>query len=94
MFVKFVVALLTGMIRIYQLTLSAVTGPTCRFEPTCSAYAEQAIRRHGPIAGSWLGLKRLARCHPWSPSGVDPVPEITKNLRDSATHGHAGRCGN
>ena len=93
MAVKFFVALITGMIRTYQWTLSAITGPTCRFEPTCSAYTEQAVRRHGPIGGLWLGLKRLARCHPWSPGGEDPVPETFGKRHDHVTHGRAGRCG-
>jgi putative membrane protein insertion efficiency factor len=67
-------------IRGYQCTLSpilsAISGPGsgCRFEPTCSAYFLQAIEMHGLIAGSWLGLRRLARCHPWGGQGCDPVP--------------------
>ena len=67
-------ALLRGMIRTYQLFLSPLTGPTCRYLPSCSEYAAEAIGRHGAAAGSWLALKRLLRCHPWGGSGYDPVP--------------------
>jgi putative membrane protein insertion efficiency factor len=62
-------------IRAYQLTLSAVAGTHCRHLPTCSAYMDEAIARHGLWAGGWLGLARLLRCHPWGTSGFDPVPE-------------------
>ncbi len=58
----------------YRLTLSAVLGPACRFHPTCSAYALEALDSHGPVGGLWLTLRRLLRCHPWGESGIDPVP--------------------
>ena len=61
-------------IRIYQLFLSPVLPNSCRFLPTCSAYAYEAIMTHGILRGSWLALRRLARCHPWGGSGYDPVP--------------------
>ena len=67
-------------IRLYQFTLSPVLsllggpGAGCRFEPTCSTYFLKAVEMHGVVRGSWLGLKRLARCHPWGGSGHDPVP--------------------
>jgi putative membrane protein insertion efficiency factor len=67
-------------IRIYQITLSpllvAIGGPGsgCRFQPTCSEYLLQAVETHGALRGSWLGLKRIGRCHPWGGSGHDPVP--------------------
>jgi len=67
--------LLMGIIRIYQLALSPLLGPRCRFHPSCSCYAHTAIERHGALRGSWLGAKRLLRCHPFSPGGYDPVPE-------------------
>ncbi len=63
-----------GLIRVYQLTLSSIAGRGCRFAPTCSSYAAEAIARHGVWNGFWLGLFRVARCHPWGGSGYDPVP--------------------
>ena len=64
-----------GLIRVYQLTLSALIGRRCRFLPTCSDYAMEAITRHGARRGLWLGAKRVCRCHPWGGDGFDPVPE-------------------
>ena len=61
-------------IRFYQLSISPLFPPACRFTPTCSQYAIEAIRRHGPFKGLWLALRRLSRCHPWGGSGYDPVP--------------------
>ena len=61
-------------IRFYQLSISPLFPPSCRFTPTCSPYAIEAIRRHGPFKGLWLALRRLSRCHPWGGSGYDPVP--------------------
>ncbi len=61
-------------IRFYQLCISPLTPPSCRFVPTCSQYAVEAIRRHGVVRGGWLAVKRLLRCHPWGGSGYDPVP--------------------
>ena len=63
-----------GLIRIYQLSIGLLLGANCRFHPTCSHYAEQAILRHGLVRGTWLGIRRLIRCHPWNPGGYDPVP--------------------
>lgn len=65
---------LLGLIRGYRYFLSPFLGPTCRFLPTCSAYAIEAIETHGAIRGSWLALKRIAKCHPWHGGGLDPVP--------------------
>lgn len=62
------------LIRIYQWILSPILGPTCRFEPTCSNYASQAIVQHGLIRGTWLAIRRIGRCHPLGKSGYDPVP--------------------
>lgn len=64
-----------GLIRTYQLTLSPWLGRDCRYTPTCSAYAAEAIRRFGPRRGAWLALKRVGRCHPWGGAGYDPVPD-------------------
>ena len=61
-------------IRFYQLSISPLFPPSCRFTPTCSQYAIEAIRRHGPFKGLWLALRRLSRCHPWGGYGYDPVP--------------------
>jgi putative membrane protein insertion efficiency factor len=65
---------LTGIVRAYRLLLSPWLGSSCRFEPTCSAYSLQALERHGAAKGSYLTLRRLARCHPWCIGGHDPVP--------------------
>ncbi|WP_205882124.1 membrane protein insertion efficiency factor YidD [Leeia aquatica] len=62
------------LIRAYQLLLSSWLPPSCRFSPTCSCYAQEALRRHGALRGSRLTLWRIARCHPWSKGGYDPVP--------------------
>lgn len=67
--------LLLGLIRFYQLTASMILGRRCRYLPTCSDYAADAVRRHGAWAGFWLGLARVSRCHPWGGEGFDPVPE-------------------
>jgi len=62
-------------IRFYQISLSPLFAPTCRYQPTCSHYMIQAINEWGVIRGTWLGLKRIFRCHPWASSGHDPVPK-------------------
>ena len=66
--------LLIGLVALYRRWLSPLMGRHCRFYPTCSHYAEQAIYLHGVPRGAWLALKRISRCHPWSPGGVDRVP--------------------
>ena len=66
---------LQGLIRVYQLLLSPLLPPSCRYLPSCSDYAVEAIGRHGAIVGVGLAARRLARCHPWGSSGYDPVPE-------------------
>ncbi|MBO7242960.1 MAG: membrane protein insertion efficiency factor YidD [Alistipes sp.] len=65
---------LIALVRFYQVCLSPLKPPCCRFTPTCSQYALQALRKHGPIKGSYLTIRRLLRCHPWGGSGYDPVP--------------------
>lgn len=59
---------------VYRLCVSPLLPPSCRFTPTCSEYAIEALRRHGPFKGFWLALRRIMRCHPWGGSGYDPVP--------------------
>jgi len=66
--------LVRGAIRFYQLALSPLVGPACRFHPSCSQYALEAVSRFGVLRGGWLAVRRLARCHPFHPGGYDPVP--------------------
>jgi putative membrane protein insertion efficiency factor len=78
-------------IRLYQLTVSPLLGPRCRFYPSCSTYGLEAITRHGVLRGVWLTIKRVARCHPWNPGGFDPVPAalLHDGSADPCTHhGH------
>jgi putative membrane protein insertion efficiency factor len=72
--VNLVSRLLILPIRLWQLTFSAILPPTCRFTPSCSAYAITALTKHGPLKGLWLAVRRIGRCHPWGSSGYDPVP--------------------
>ena len=66
--------LLIMFVRLYQRFISPLTPPSCRYTPTCSQYAVEALRKYGPFKGLWLAVKRLLRCHPWGGSGYDPVP--------------------
>jgi putative membrane protein insertion efficiency factor len=80
------------LIDAYRCLLSPLLGSNCRFHPSCSAYARAAVLRHGARRGAWLGLRRIARCHPWHPGGYDPVPDnVTPTRVDShserTTHG-------
>ncbi|MAA92119.1 MAG: membrane protein insertion efficiency factor YidD [Gammaproteobacteria bacterium] len=61
-------------IKIYQILISPLLGPSCRYTPTCSQYTIEAIQRYGPLKGGWLGFRRILRCHPWGGCGHDPVP--------------------
>ena len=76
-------AALTALLKIvvwsWRLIGAPIAGPICRYEPSCSSYALQAIDRFGPVRGGWLTLKRLGRCHPWGGSGYDPVPDCTRH---------------
>ena len=72
---KFLNLLFIFPIRVYQYTISPLLGSNCRHTPTCSAYTIEAIKEWGALKGLWLGLKRIARCHPWGTSGYDPVPK-------------------
>ncbi len=65
---------LIALVKFYQLGISPLIPHSCRFTPTCSQYAVEALRKHGPVKGMWLTIKRIARCHPWGGSGYDPVP--------------------
>lgn len=66
---------LIGIIKFYQHFISPITPATCRYTPTCSHYTLEAIQKHGPLKGSWLGIKRIASCNPWGGKGYDPVPD-------------------
>jgi uncharacterized protein len=83
--------LLRGLIRSYQLLVSPLLGNNCRFEPSCSHYAAEAIARHGPWRGTGLAIWRVLRCNPWGGSGYDPVPEKAVTIDhgiDRAAHSH------
>ena len=73
-----------GAIVLYQRLISPMRPPTCRYYPSCSAYAVTALRRFGLVRGTWLALRRLVRCHPWTPGGVDHVPQAYPHRRGSA----------
>ena len=66
--------LLIALVRFYQAALSLYLPNSCRYTPTCSQYMIEAVQKHGPFKGGWMGLKRIARCHPWGGHGHDPVP--------------------
>ncbi len=63
-----------ALIRLYQMSLGRILPPSCRFEPSCSRYGYAAIEKHGLLKGGWMAIKRVGRCHPFSPGGYDPVP--------------------
>ena len=74
---------LLWLVWLYRYGLSPLLGANCRYQPTCSAYAEEAIRTYGAFRGGWLTLKRLGRCHPWGGSGYDPVPVSEEDRNDT-----------
>ncbi|WP_192043440.1 membrane protein insertion efficiency factor YidD [Paenibacillus lycopersici] len=78
-------AVIKAPIHAYRKFISPLKPPTCRFYPTCSAYALEAIDKHGPLRGSWLAIKRIGRCHPFHPGGVDFVPPTSEELRAAAS---------
>ena len=71
---KFLSFLLVIPIKLYQILISPILGPNCRYHPTCSQYSIEAINKHGPFKDTWLAIKRISSCHPWGGSGHDPVP--------------------
>jgi putative membrane protein insertion efficiency factor len=68
------------LVKVYQYTISPLLGNNCRHEPSCSAYTVEALKEWGAIKGTWLGIKRISKCHPWGTHGYDPVPKKKKNL--------------
>jgi putative membrane protein insertion efficiency factor len=79
-------AVILFLLRVYGLAISPLIGPRCRYYPSCSQYARIAVERYGAARGAWLALRRIARCHPWHPGGIDPVPE-----RDDVRTNHDSR---
>ena len=73
---KFLSFLLVVPIKLYQILISPILGPNCRYHPTCSQYSIEAINKHGPFKGTWLAIKRISSCHPWGGSGHDPVHRV------------------
>lgn len=78
---------LIGFLRAYRAVISPLYGQVCRYHPSCSAYALEAVREYGSLRGSWLAVRRLGRCHPWAAGGYDPVPP-----RTSGAHPHKQRA--
>ena len=77
------------LVRAYQLLISPVLGPRCRFAPTCSEYAVEALANHGALRGTWLAARRVSKCHPWGGSGYDPVPGVDNHDgAGAAPHAH------
>ncbi len=68
---------LIALLKAYRFAISPLYGQVCRYHPTCSAYALEAVTVHGSLRGSWLAVRRILRCHPWNPGGYDPVPPVT-----------------
>jgi putative membrane protein insertion efficiency factor len=89
---KAVSLVLQILIRGYQLLVSPLFPPCCRYFPTCSDYARQAVTMHGPGPGAWLALKRILRCHPWGGLGYDPVPETPAKEKTTAGLGLCPDC--
>ncbi len=94
---RILLAIILAPLWIYRHLISPLMPQTCRYYPSCSAYAEEALKTHGVLRGSWLALRRLGRCHPWTPGGVDHVPSRPSRDSDvsatpvtgSVTHGSA-----
>ncbi|GEM_PF-821644 len=86
-----VALLLLGLVRCYQLLVSPLLGPVCRYGPSCSSYGATALREHGAAVGTWLTARRLLRCHPWARGGWDPVPSRSARARARRAHTGSGR---
>lgn len=71
---KILIAPFLFLIKLYQIFISPITPATCRYQPTCSQYSKEALKKHGLLKGGWLAIKRIFSCHPWGGSGYDPVP--------------------
>ena len=83
---------LRALIRAYQLFIAPLLGPRCRFHPSCSHYAAEAIITHGALGGSWLAVRRVLRCHPWTAGGFDPVPETLSLNLTGLAKAHRSCC--
>jgi putative membrane protein insertion efficiency factor len=79
------------LLKAYRLLISPLYGQTCRFYPSCSAYSLEAYETHGVLRGTYLTVRRLARCHPWNPGGIDPVPPVGRRTEDQAGRSAATR---
>ncbi len=90
---RFGTAIAIALVRVYQYTVSPVLAPCCRFHPTCSHYAAEAVAKHGVLRGGALALTRIARCHPWGGAGYDPVPEDAFRFVRLGRFGLASRRG-
>jgi putative membrane protein insertion efficiency factor len=78
--------LVIAFLRAYRALISPLYGQVCRYHPSCSAYALEAVTEHGSVRGGWLALRRLARCHPWAAGGYDPVPRRTRDPLPTQVH--------
>ncbi len=84
--------ILGALIRLYQLFIAPLLGPRCRFYPSCSHYAAEAIGAHGALKGCWLTIRRILRCHPWTAGGFDPVPETFSLSLTGLAKAHRSCC--
>jgi len=80
------------LIRLYQRFISPALPPSCRYWPSCSSYAVEAVQKHGALRGSWLALRRLGRCHPWHAGGYDPVPPVGERAAASKSSSHVNHA--